>query len=212
MAADPEACRPLTLADVGPAANVLAQAFIDDPLCAYMLPLRRTRRGALATYFRLMGELSIQTGRAYGAGQPLAGVAYWKTPEQAELSISLRSLGKLLPLLLTPYPLGLLRARAVVARLEQLHRQHADQPHFYLDNLGVLAEARGRGLASRLIRPFLARADAQGAMAYTDTVTPANVGLYEHFGFVCVEASPVAGTDLTVFALRRPAREERHDA
>lgn len=39
--------------------------------------------------------------------------------------------------------------------------------------------------------------------ASTDTVTPANVGLYEHFGFECVARVPVADTGITVFAMRR---------
>ena len=199
------ACRPLTLADVEPAARVLAQVFVDDPLCAYMLPLRRTRPGTLATFFRLMGELSIKNQRAFGAGDPLQGVAYWQSPDQTSLSISLKSLGKLLPLLFSFYPLGYLRARAVISRIDRLHAQYAPEPHFYLDNLGVLPEARGRGLSSVLIRPFLEEADRRQVMAYTDTVTRANVGLYQHFGFEVAEESPVAGTGLTVWALRRPA-------
>lgn len=39
--------------------------------------------------------------------------------------------------------------------------------------------------------PFLEMADLQNVIAYTDTVTASNVSLYEHFGFQCVEASPV---------------------
>jgi len=47
-------------------------------------------------------------------------------------------------------------------------------------------------------------ADTQRTIVYTDTVTSSNVALYEHFGFQCGEQSPVSGTGLTVFALRRP--------
>ena len=46
-----DGCRLLTLADVEPAARVIAQAFMDDPLCAYMLPFRRTRLRSLTTFF-----------------------------------------------------------------------------------------------------------------------------------------------------------------
>ena len=49
-------------------------------------------------------------------------------------------------------------------------------------------------------------ADSQKVIAYTDTVTKANVPLYEHFGFELMEAGPVAGTGITVYALRRPIR------
>ena len=68
----------------------------------------------------------------------------------------------------------------------------------------MLPAARGQGLSSRLIRPFLAMADAQKTIVYTDTFTRSNVALYEHFGFQCVAESAIAGTGLTVWALRRP--------
>jgi ribosomal protein S18 acetylase RimI-like enzyme len=201
-----DGCRLLTLADVEPAARVIAQAFMDDPLCAYMLPFRRTRLRSLTTFFRIYGELSIKAGRVYGAGDPLQGVAYWKFPESDGLSISVRGLGRLLPLLFSMYTIGYIRARNVIKRIDALHEKHATGPHFYLDNLGVVETARGRGLASKLIRPFLRLADEGGFPAYTDTVTEANVPMYEHLGFTCVEASPVKGTGITAWALLRSPR------
>ncbi len=87
---------------------------------------------------------------------------------------------------------------------EALHAKYADEPHFYLDNIGVMPSARGKGLSSKLIRPILEMADSQKTIAYTDTVTRSNVALYEHFGFQCVEERAIPGTGLTVWALRRP--------
>ncbi len=197
-------CRLLTLSDVQPAARVLAQAFQDDPLCAFMLPFKQTRVKTLTKFFRVMGELSIKNNRAYGVGAPLQAVAYWKFPDHTGLSISMRSLPKFFPLLFTLYPIGLLRAKAVLNQIELMHKKYADEPHFYLDNLGVLPSAQGQGLSSKLLRPFLAMADEQKVIAYTDTVTHANVALYEHFGFQCMEEATIPATGLTVWALRRP--------
>jgi len=196
--------RILTLPDVNQAAQVISQAFEDDPLCVFMLPRKRTRTKTLYKFFRALGEVSIKNHRGYGAGDPLQGVAYWKLPNQESMSINLKSLKKFVPLVFTLYPIGLVRARAVLDRIDTLHEKHADGPHFYLDNLGVLPSARGKGVSSKLIRPFLEMADTQRTIVYTDTVTPSNVALYEHFDFQCVEQSPVSGTGLTVFALRRP--------
>jgi ribosomal protein S18 acetylase RimI-like enzyme len=199
-------CRLLTLSDVEPAAQVIAQAFVDDPLCAFMLPFKRTRAKTLHTFFRAYGEVNIQNQRGFGVGQPLQGVAYWKSPRQADLSISVKSLAIFIPLLFSVYPMGYIRARAVLKQIDTLHQKHANAPHFYLDNIGVLPAARGQGVSSKLIRPFLASADAEQVMVYTDTVTRSNVGLYEHFGFQCVDESTVAGTGLTIWALRRPVQ------
>ena len=33
--------------------------------------------------------------------------------------------------------------------------------------------------------------------------------VYEHFGFECVEASPVSNTGITVYALKRPIQGEQ---
>ena len=83
--------RLLTLSDVEQAAHVISQAFVDDPLCAFMLPLRRTRAKTLHTFFRALGEVNIKNNRGYGVGAPLRGVAYWKFPNQESMSISLKS-------------------------------------------------------------------------------------------------------------------------
>ena len=198
--------RLLTLSDVEEAAQVISQAFVDDPLISFILPFRATRIKTLLKFFRAYGEISIKNKRGYGVGEPLQGVAYWEFPGQESMSVSVKSLGKFLPLLFTMYPIGYFRAKAALNQLEIMHKKYADEPHFYLDNLGVLASARGKGLSSKLIRPFLEMADSQKVIAYTDTVTPANVPLYEHFGFECVEQSPIPSMGITVFALRRPVQ------
>ncbi len=196
--------RLLTRADVEEAAKVISQSFVDDPLCRFILPLKRTRIRTLHKFFRALGEVSIKNKRGYGVGEPLQGVAYWKFPNQDSMSINIKGLGKFLPLLFTLYPIGLYRARTITGKIDAMHKQYADEPHYYLDNIGVLSSARGRGVSSKLIRPFLEMADSQKVIAYTDTVTRSNVPLYEHFGFQCVEESNVPGTGITVFALRRP--------
>ena len=198
--------RQLTLSDVEEAAQVLAQSFVEDHLVSFMLPVRNTRIRTLLKFFRIYGEVSIKNNRGFGVGEPLQGVAYWIPPGQEDVSISLNSLGKFLPLLFSMFPIGYFRAKPITRQIDLLHKKYADEPHFYLDNLGVLPSARGKKYSSKLIRPFLEMADEQKVIVYTDTVTPANVALYEHFGFECVEESHVPSTDITVFALRRPTQ------
>jgi ribosomal protein S18 acetylase RimI-like enzyme len=196
--------RPLTLSDVEPAAQVLSQAFAHDPLCSYILPVEKSRVKTLYKFFLVYGELNIKSNRGYGIGNPLQGVAYWKSPSQENLSISIKSLGKLIPLFFSLYRAGYIRGKPITQQIDVLHKKYADEPHFYLDNLGVLPSAQGQGLSSKLMRPILQMADAKKVIAYTDTVTHSNVALYEHFGFQCVEEYTVPGTGVTIWALRRP--------
>ena len=160
----------------------------------------------LLKFFRPYTELNIKSNRGFGVGEPLQGIAFWKFPGQDSLSISVKSLGKLLPLLFTMYPIGYFRAGDVLSQIDALHTKHASEPHFYLDNLGVLASARGQGLSSALIRPILQMADEQKVIAYTDTVTKSNVPYYEHFGFQCVEESFIEKAGITVYAMKRPVQ------
>ena len=196
--------RLLTLADLEPMAQVLATSFEEDPLVAFIVPNKKTRVKTVAKFFRAMGRLNIQNKLAFGVSDPLEGVAGWNFPDKPNISATPKDLLAFLPLLFSAYPFGAQRARAVFKQLDAMHKKYASEPHFYLDNLGVLPSARGKGLSSRLIRPFLQMADAQKVIAYTDTVTRSNVPLYEHFGFQCVEETFIPETGITVFALRRP--------
>ena len=195
--------RQLTFSDHAAMTQVLAQSFEEDPLISYILPNQKTRVKTVAKFFRAMGKLAIRNGFAFGVSEPLEGVAFWNFPNKS-MSASPKDLLMFLPLLFSYYPIGAQRARAVFRQTEVNHKKYASEPHFYLDNLGVLASARGKGLSSKLIRPFLEMADEQKVIAYTDTVTKSNVPFYEHFGFECVEESFIQETGITVYALKRP--------
>ena len=195
--------RLLTLADLEAMAHVLATSFEEDPLVSFILPNRKTRVKTVAKFFRAMGRLNIQNNLAFGISDPLEGVAVWNFPDKS-VSAKPKDLFAFLPLLFSSYPFGAQRARAIFRQLDAMHKKYASEPHFYLDNLGVLPSARGKGLSSKLIRPFLEMADSQKVIAYTDTVTKSNVPLYEHFGFQCVEETYIPSTGITVFALKRP--------
>jgi ribosomal protein S18 acetylase RimI-like enzyme len=197
-------CRVLELSDVEQAAEVIAHSFVDDPLCTFMLPQARTRFQTLYKFFRAYGTINIQNRRGFGVGKPLKGVAFWLEPGKADISVSLKSLRLFIPLLFTYYPLGFLRAKAIIKQTDLLHQKYAQEPHYYLDNIGVLPGEQGKGISSRLIRPFLKQADEEKVSVYTDTVTWRNVSFYEHFGFVRMEECTIGSTGITVWALRRP--------
>ncbi len=55
--------------------------------------------------------------------------------------------------------------------------------HWYLDVLAVHPAAQGTGLARVVLEPILDRCDNEGLTANLETSTPANLTLYERFGF-----------------------------
>lgn len=204
MRPDPQTRRQLAAADAEAAAEVLARAFVDDPLWRYLLPDERRRPLLVRQSFRSFAPPLIAGRQAYGVGAPLAGVAIWEPPDQPPGSPGDFLSANLLTLLFSPLALTIGRAAPVFERFEQMRRRYAAEPHYYLATVGVVPEAQGRGLASRLIRPVLEHADARALPAYTETMTPSNVPLYERFGFVAREQYRVPATDLSIWALYRP--------
>ena len=197
--------RALSLADTKAAAQVLAQAFCDDPLSIFMLPDGRARLETLYKFFCALGYVDVKDQRAYCAGDPLGAVAFWKRPEQGRTVIGFRSIAKFVPLLWTEYPAGYIRTKVIKHQMVAMNKLYVHEPHFYLDYIGVLPSMRGKGLASRLMYPFLEMADKQKAPVYIDTNNSSNIPIYEHYGFKCVGELLVPGTGITIWAFcRRP--------
>jgi ribosomal protein S18 acetylase RimI-like enzyme len=196
--------RPLTRAEAEQAAAIQGAAFVDDPLWRYLLPNDTQRARLIVPFFRPAFRLGIETGRAFGAGEPLAGVALWEYPGQAPVRVGSILRAGWLEALRWPIVRRLPAALPIFAQFERMQKQYAPTPHYYLQTIAVDPRAQGQGLASRLIRPFLTQADARRLPTYTETITPENVSLYQHYGFRVMEDYTVPGTELHLWAFVRP--------
>jgi ribosomal protein S18 acetylase RimI-like enzyme len=199
--------RRLAPPDINPAAQILSAAFIDDPSWAYLFPDTARRQKTLRRFFRVLARYGVLTGQAYGVGDPLQGVAVWDIPGQhIPARAYLRAGTGFLGLLFSPFFVQIVRGWRIFGSFGELQGKYKPESAYYLDTIGIAPEAQGKGLASALIRPFLARADAEGLPAYTETVTPENVSLYEHYGFQCMERYDVPEVDLSIWSfLRQPS-------
>jgi ribosomal protein S18 acetylase RimI-like enzyme len=198
--------RQLTLADLDRATLVISQAFRDDPLWCYLFPDRQRRVTALPRFFGTFVNLGIRTQQAYGVGAPLEGVAVWSAPQKTGAKFADYLNAGFPRLIFGPLFFSFFKAQNIFTRFEQMQKRYAPGPHYYLNTIGVLPAAQGQGLASQLVKPFLAQADAQGVSAYTETMTPSNVTLYEHYGFKTVERYDIPGTRLSQWAFYRPVQ------
>jgi GNAT superfamily N-acetyltransferase len=77
-----------------------------------------------------------------------------------------------------------------------------DEPSWFLDILGVREGARGRGVASMLVRHGLGLAHAEGVPAVLETGNPVNVPMYEHLGFRVIEQDDAPEGGPTIWFLR----------
>ncbi len=86
----------------------------------------------------------------------------------------------------------------------QMHHEFAPGPHWYLAALGVEPEFHRQGRGGALMKPILARADADHLPCYLDTHRESNVRLYERYGFVVQRRASVRGHSVPVWGMLRP--------
>lgn len=180
--------------DVGRIAALFARAFQDDPLMRYAIPDARQRRRLLPSLMSLNVRYGCRYGEVYTTLE-LTGAAIWLAPEQATYTLwrMLRA-GMFVAPLRLPWPM-LRRLASVESRAQALHERYAPETHWYLAQIGVEPTLQRQGIASRLLRPMLARADAVALPCYLETENPANISIYQRHGFrvVAEDAAVAAG-------------------
>jgi GNAT superfamily N-acetyltransferase len=197
----------LTVREQERGAAVLSAAFQNDPLWCYLYPDPRVRAVYLQRCFSAVLAFAIPSARAYGAGEPLNAVAVWEFPGQPAAQLSWRAIRSFAGLGASSFLLKGFKVRPVFAEFDRMRKQYATGLHYYLQTIGVTPAAQGQGLASALIRPFVHEADTRGLDAYTETMTPANVPLYEHFGLKCMEEVRIPNTELCLWGFFRTSAD-----
>ncbi|MGP3683466.1 GNAT family N-acetyltransferase [Streptomyces sp. IBSNAI002] len=164
-------------------AALLARAFADDPVMAWMIPGATDRELRIARYFKLaQGQQRPRAGgvrvAATGDGRLLAA-ALWSGPGRWESS-AVRELA-VLPRYARIFGVGGLQRAAGVQNA--LHEAHPDTPHWYLPSVGTDPGLQGTGVGSALLRQQLAGCDRLGQPAYLESSKVSNIAFYEGLGF-----------------------------
>lgn len=170
--------RPATRADSRAICALLARAFVDDPLIAWMLPDPAKREAQLGRFFRMMVDrVHLPHGGCEIVGRPDAA-ALWDPPGQWRSTTAARILSA--PTLARLFGR---RLPGITSGLAEIDAIHPMPLHWYLATIGTDPAAQGRGLGAALIESGLARSDAQHLPAYLEASTARNVAYYERFGF-----------------------------
>ncbi len=167
--------------DAAMAAQVLANAFHNDPAFSWILPDADARRLRLPRLFDLLFRLDQTGGMALKSSTDDA-ISLWQPP--GHVGTPLRQIiAQAIPLLRI-FGLSIGRALAVSNAIEaHLPR---DQPCWYAHIIGVDTAAQGRGLGAAMVLAGVARANADGLPVYLETATASNVGFYTSLGFTVV--------------------------
>ncbi|GGZ30193.1 GNAT family N-acetyltransferase [Streptomyces poonensis] len=176
--------------DAAAAAAALARAAEDEAVVKWITPdpaVRRRRAEEAGEYFAAWLTAMMSTGEVHlvEAGGAVAGLALWQysdagagprvepaaeAPGDDADDVLRRVYGDDLP--------RLLLVNELVGE-----RHPAGVSYWYLAQIVVVPELRGRGLGGALLRHQLERVDEQGTAAYLEASSPRNRVLYERHGF-----------------------------
>jgi len=176
---------------VGSASAVIARAFHDDPLTAYLYPDEQQRRRLAPVMFEALVRYDCLFGQVDHLPE-FTAVATWMRPgETAETSERLAAAG----FDDLPADVPLARLDAFFSTIGPAHERAAPEPHWYLRLLGVDPAHHGQGLGSTLLEHGLRRADETSQPCYLETFAERNVPFYLRHGFELVvdETEPFSG-------------------
>jgi len=197
----PAGCQIVLNPPTGPGADLLADAFADEPGMRWLCGRSRARRRAwfVATE-RLLAQrpgsrryLLLQDGRLMAT--------QWVTTPTGQPPV-LAQLGWLAEVLLGCGPTVVVRTAAYRRKEEAFIPARAT----ILEFLGVLEEARGTGLGGILLRWAMAEAlTGPGATpVHLSTSDPRNVEIYRHLGFTVDGSFQLKSLEVTAMSLSAP--------
>lgn len=219
----PVELRILTRADEAAMVEVLTEAFASDALYLTLLGADAALRARLIRFIvtanRLGGGVAVGVVEQASAALPpgstrerLLGCALVEPPATA--SVVVRG-WRALRLGVRFAPVWLRLGNARVRVLRRLHRRAHTlaprAPHHYLTMIGVRTDAHGRGLGRALLGAVEAavRHHPSSTGVALDTENPANVGLYQHWGFSVRGGFELAGMTVSCLFRAVPSASSR---
>jgi ribosomal protein S18 acetylase RimI-like enzyme len=157
-------------------AELLGQAFADDPIITWPFPVA----GDVARTTRLFEILDGEFSRSDMLWEvPRArGVAMWVPPDGFERYLDAE--------LATRDPVTALTeddGKRYQAFWDWIESNLPDESQWFLDHVAVARSERGRGVGSALVRFGLERAAGDDVTTTLETARPENIPIYEHLGF-----------------------------
>ncbi len=184
--------------------EVLADAFAEDPVFAWLIPPQlRGRDSRLRTFFTSMSRSYLRRGKPCYLTGDASAAALWAGPGSWAMPVS--------QVILEAAPSGLAlrhrlpRALRTQMQIERLHARQSP-PHWYLGYLGTRRGRQSQGLGTQMLREVLAGVDTDGVPAYLESSNERNLPLYERNGFRVVGEHRALGHGPTIWRMWREAR------
>jgi ribosomal protein S18 acetylase RimI-like enzyme len=169
--------RPALWSDAEALSQMMARAFLDDPLIAHFLPEPSGRLEKLPRIFRVLFKLGLPH-KACTVASGIEAAALWRPPNKWHMTLlDYVSNG---PSLLRAFGTGALRA---MSAMDFIEKHHPKEPHWYLQAVGTDPAKQGKGFGSLVIRDQLTKIDAARMPTYLESSKEANIPIYQSLGF-----------------------------
>lgn len=193
------------------AAKVLAEQFVQDPLYKHILPDETTRLDVLNIFFKNYLELLYPYSDIYTTSDRLeaVGVLFRSERYGSSFRAKLRYISKIAAAVFKSLPAcryigvkGFLRGLGILnnmssAWLEML----GDREYIHLDMLAIQQPYRGKGYATRIMKPMLEESSSRGIPLTLETQNPDNLPKYEHYGFKVVDVLALQNSKLEMYCM-----------
>ena len=202
----PFAPRKAARAELPQLADLLTDAFMDDPVLQWTLREGRAYPGALRRYFEFaLLEQCVPSDLMFVSGDDMRATAIWLPPSDLGVLATppremLRLIPKFLPIL------GISRLHRAMSLAMAMDAHHPHEPHWYLYFLGVPPSSQGQGLGSAMMDTTMPMVDAQRLPAYLDNSNARNIPLYERYGFRVISEYRARDDAPPIWGMWRDAR------
>lgn len=209
MSADLSFLYRLKKRDVKKAAQVFARAFHTDELAQYMFPDEDFRREILPIYFNYRIKFGILYGEVYAPSPNIEGLAVWYLSDEFKMTNWRNFRAGGMKLLQNVDKETMKRMNTINHFSTNLRNEYTTSKYWYLAPIGIDPIHQGKGLASRLMRPMLARIDSEQLPCLLETQSTKNVNIYKRYGFEIVKESVLPGSPIPHWLMaRQPAKEK----
>ncbi|WP_119295814.1 GNAT family N-acetyltransferase [Streptomyces sp. YIM 130001] len=190
--------RPITDADVPTAVDTLARSFADYAFTRHVIAADGHEDRIRRFQELCLTRIGMVYGRAWVADAGRA-VAVWTTPDQ-DPSPAFAEIGTLLGDLAGD------RAPAYESADQALAPHRPQEPAWFLNTVGVIPEAQGRGLGTAVLTPGIEAAARSGHPAFLETSSERNVAFYKRLGFDVTAETPLPDGGPRTWCMRRDPR------
>lgn len=184
--------------------DVFTQALSGDPafIWLYQPHIYKSVKWISTFYY----NICFPSNHVYVTEGKVLGGSMWVPPGK-EISFSDLVKNGLLGAPFHLGPMGAYLTLMAFIKNESYKKKFAPEHHWFLADLGLIPEARGKGIGKLLLEPVLNKADDANEHCYCESSNPKNLSFYKRMGFEVIHTENVnksASAPPVFYQLRKP--------